>query len=153
GIACLTGNTASAENAVPYLAWRRIFSKLLKVDWPDITETSCQMASNLLQNWELGPLMNSVLPGLVEETSLVRGLSGRARTDATVNFLGEFIQSSAGESFVLILEDCHWMDSASWRLVERIAYRFPRALLVLTSRPHFESEELRVLRCLERFTE
>ena len=45
------------------------------------------------------------------------------------------------------------MDSASWRLVERVAHDFPRALLVLTSRPHLGGGELDALRRLERFTE
>jgi tetratricopeptide (TPR) repeat protein len=157
GIVTLEGDSVSAESAVPYLAWRRVFSRLLKVNWPNTAEvgrcSTAQMLPRDPQKRELGPLINSVLPGLLEETPLVRALSGRARTDATLNFLAEVIQGCAGDSFMLVLEDCHWMDSASWRLLERIARDFPRALLVLTSRPHFESEELGVLRCMERFTE
>ena len=156
-IACLAGDSASAESTVPYLAWRQILSRLLKVDWPVAGGTSrgsvAPILPNDLQNQELGPLLNSVLPGLLVETPLVRGLSGRARTDATINFLSEVIGDCGGNSFLLSLEDCHWMDSASWRLVERIARDFPRALLILTSRPHGERKELGALRSLERFAE
>jgi class 3 adenylate cyclase len=156
-IVCLAGDAASAEGAVPYLAWRRIFSQILKANWPSTAEkgrgSTAQMLPRDLQRSELAPLINSVLPGLLEETPVVRALSGQARTDATLNFLGEVIQCCVGDPFMLVLEDCHWMDSASWRLVERIARNYPRALLLLTSRPHFESEELGALRCLDRFTE
>jgi class 3 adenylate cyclase len=156
-IVCLAGDSASAESAVPYLAWRQVLSRLLKVDWPNAggapRGSTAPILPNDLQNRELSPLLNAVLPGLLEETTLVRGLSGRARTDATINFLSEVIRDCAGDSFMLCLEDCHWMDSASWRLVDRIARDFPRALLILTSRPHTDRKELGALRCLERFAE
>jgi class 3 adenylate cyclase/tetratricopeptide (TPR) repeat protein len=156
-IVCLAGDSASAENAVPYLAWRPIFARLLKVDWPNtaaaVRGSTAHTLPSYLKGRELAPLINSVLPGLLGETPLVSGLTGRARSEATLSFLGEVIRNCAGDSFLLVLEDCHWIDSASWRLLERIARDFPRALLVLTSRPHFESRELGVLRGVERFTE
>ena len=63
------------------------------------------------------------------------------------------IRRLAGDTFVLVLEDCHWMDSASWRLAERVANDFPSALLILTSRPCPDSIEIEGLRRLEHFVE
>lgn len=50
------------------------------------------------------------------------------------------LQHHVTSRFALILEDCHWIDSASWRLVLRLAQGFPQALLVLTSRPDSSAE-------------
>ncbi len=156
-IDCLTGDSTSAENAVSFLAWRRVFLKLLEVNWPSIAAQSCssKMHDVLadLAEPELAPLINSVLPGLLEENALVSGLSGHIRAQATLSLLSEVIRRSAGETFVLILEDCHWMDSASLHLVEQVVNDFPHALIILTSRLSFEGEELGTLRGLARFAE
>jgi class 3 adenylate cyclase/tetratricopeptide (TPR) repeat protein/energy-coupling factor transporter ATP-binding protein EcfA2 len=157
GITYLVGDSTSTDNAISFLAWRRVFLELLRVDWPAATTPPCPTFAHEiladLQEKELAPLINSVLPALLEETDLVRGLSGKTRAEATLNVLSDVIRRTAGDRFLLVLEDCHWMDSASWRLVERVARDVPRALLVLTSRPHLRGGELDALRRLERFTE
>ena len=94
-----------------------------------------------------------MVPGFLEETPLVQGLAGQARADATSSVLSEVIEAHATRRFVLVLEDCHWMDSASWRLLLRVAQDYPEALLVLTSRPATEVQEADALRRLGRFTE
>ncbi len=93
------------------------------------------------------------MPGLLDETPLVRSLSGQARADATSRVLSEVVASHATSRFVLVLEDCHWMDSASWRLAVRVAQDYPEALVVLTSRPTTDNQEFSALRRLARFTE
>ena len=45
------------------------------------------------------------------------------------------------------------MDSASWRLLLRVTQDYPQALIVLTSRPAADVQELSELRRLERFAE
>ena len=45
------------------------------------------------------------------------------------------------------------MDSASWRLVLRVAQDYPQALVVLTSRPVTDVRELRALSALEGYAE
>ena len=67
--------------------------------------------------------------------------------------LGEVLEAHATSRFVLILEDCHWMDSASWRLLLRVAQDYPQALIVLTSRPTTDVQEASALRTLPGFVE
>ncbi|AKQ67961.1 Adenylate cyclase [Myxococcus hansupus] len=50
---------------------------------------------------------------------------------------------------IIVLEDCHWMDSASWELVRRLVSDAPAGSLVLTLRPIPEQPPL----ALERLRE
>jgi hypothetical protein len=139
------GGAASADVAAAYGAWRPVFASLLSAPpegWADA-----------LPHPQFAPLLNAVTPGLLPETPTVSGLSGQARADATLRVLGEAVATLAGERVVVVLEDCHWMDLSSWRLVLRVAQDLPGALIVLTSRPIPETPELSALRRLAHFTE
>src|SRR5262249_19699253 len=102
---------------------------------------------------QLAPLINAVVPGFLEETALVNNLSGQARADATTTLLSDVIVARAGSRFMLVMEDCHWLDSASWRLVSRVAQDCPQALIILTSRPTIDFQELGGLSQLPGFTQ
>lgn len=152
---CLSGGAGSVEIAVAYAAWRPVFATLLKD--PDSSGTSSQAERRArlggIRHPQLAPLINAVVPGFLEETPFVQSISGQARADATSNVLSEVIAAHATNHFVLVLEDCHWMDSASWRLVLRVAQDYPQALVVLTSRPTADVQELSALKRLDRFSE
>ena len=154
GLCCLVGNAGSAEIAVAYAAWRPVFNQLLKAapgsaDGPD----DRRRRLGEIRHAQLAPLVNAVAPGFLDETSLVQSLTGQARADATSTVLEEVLEAHATRRFVLILEDCQWMDSGSWRLLLRVAQHFPEALLVLTSRPAAEVLEANTLRRLGQFRE
>ena len=151
----LSGGAGSVEIAGAYAAWRPVFAKLLEGLPSSVSASQAQRRAQLgsLRHPQLAPLINAVAPGFLEETPLVRSLSGQARADATSSVLSDTIAVHATSRFVLVLEDCHWMDSASWRLVLRVAQDYPQALLVLTSRPSVDVLELSALRRLEQFTD
>lgn len=152
GLSCLVGGAPSVDNAVPYLAWRPIFSALLQTaDGAPSAVIDGLLAR--MRHPKLAPLVNAVLPGFMEETEFVKNLSGDARADATSRILSEIIELRAARPIVLVLEDCHWLDSASWRLLLRIAQDCADALVVLTSRPAIQSRELDALRRLDTFLE
>ncbi len=158
GVTCLLGGAGSFEISVPYLAWRPVFAQLLESATAEGAQakSSGKHRGDLLRGLphpDLAPLVNAVLPGYLEETAFVSGLSGDARANATLTVLSEVIGYCAPSRLVLVVEDCHWMDSASWRLVLRIAQDHPSILLVLTSRPAKEGTELDALRRLDRFVE
>lgn len=140
----LSGAAASVEIAIGYVAWRPVFDALLP---------AASRHLGTIQHPQLAPLINAVVPGFLEETPVVKALVGQARADATLSLLSEVIGAHTSGRFLLVLEDCHWMDSASWRLVLRVAQDHPQALIVLTSRPTADVQEMRGLRLLDRFTE
>jgi hypothetical protein len=152
GLRCLSGGAGSVEIAVAYAAWRPVFSQLLEPS-AAAGDTPADRRRRLgdIRHAQLAPLVNAVVPGFLEETPLVQSLAGQARADATSTVLGEVLEAHATRRFVLILEDCHWMDSASWRLLLRVAQDFPEGLVVLTSRPTSDVQEVNSLRTLGRF--
>jgi hypothetical protein len=151
----LAGGAGSVEIAVAYAAWRPVFAALLQDPpaSPPASEAERRARLGDLRHPQLAPLVNAVVPGFLEETPITRSISGQPRADATSSVLSEVIASQATSRFVLMLEDCHWMDSASWRLLLRVTQDYPQALVVLTSRPAADVQELSALRGLERFAE
>ncbi len=142
---------------MPYAAWRPVFAAMLGDPQPSAPSTRGAASGPHRPRSAIRSsrrLINAVVPGFLEETPLVQSLSGQARADATSTVLSEIIAAHATARFVLVLEDCHWMDSASWRLVLRVAQDYPQALIVLTSRPVTDVQELSALQTrLERFAE
>lgn len=157
GATCLWGGSGSVEVSVPYLAWRNILSHLVETPiathaaQAGVSRPGDQLAG--LRYPQLAPLINAVLPGYLPETDVVRRLSGEARAEATLRLLTDVIGLRGTSRLVIILEDCHWLDTASWRLVYRVAQQFPHILFVMTSRPRGEVRELQLLRRLKRFDE
>jgi class 3 adenylate cyclase len=153
-IPCLYGAAGSMDIAVPYMAWRGVFSKLLEpAPAEDDSQAARRQRLGALKHELLAPLVNAVVPGYLEDTPLTRRLSGQARADATVSLLTEILATRASSGFLLVLEDCHWLDSPSWRLALHVCQEYPQACIVLTSRPGEEAEELAAIRHLERFVE
>lgn len=148
----LTGGAGSVEIAVPYAAWRPVFAALFE-DAEGPSRDECVARLSASRHPQFVPLLNTVLPGIVEDTPLVQGLTGQARADATCRLLSDVLAQSTGGRFVLVLEDCHWLDSASWRLVLRVAQDHPQALMVLTARPGADEQELNALRGVAHFSD
>jgi class 3 adenylate cyclase/tetratricopeptide (TPR) repeat protein len=152
GLRYLMGGAGSVEIAVPYAAWRPVFATLFDdPGGPTRDERVARLSAT--RHPQFVPLLNTVVPGLVEDTPLVQGLTGQARADATCSLLSDVLTQSTGGRFVLVLEDCHWFDSASWRLVLRVVQDHPRALVVLTARPGADEQELGALRGVAHLSE
>ena len=154
GIACLVGSASAVESGVAYGAWRSVFSAALPRD--PVTDGPAPETARLLaavRHTQLAPLVNAVVPRLLPETEYASGLTGQARADATLTVLCEVLKAHAASKLALVLEDCHWMDSASWHLLFRVAQDFPEAVILLTSRPGANNENLKVLRDTSGLTE
>ena len=147
-ITALEGISSSIETVTPYVAWRPVFEQLLDMDPGERVARFDRMPHP-----ELASLINSVVDGVLEESEAVARMSDESRAKATVNVLSQVIGQFAPERFVLVLEDCHWMDSASWRLLSRIVQDHPQALFILTSRPVSSVPELEELQQAEQYTE
>ena len=63
-----------------------------------------------------------------------------------VDLLVELVRASSAEPLAILIEDAHWIDSASALLVEQIAARLQRPLVVLTARPEAEHGGMASLR-------
>src|SRR6185436_18242034 len=63
------------------------------------------------------------------------GMDGDSRARTTRELIIMLLQSAAQLSpLFVVLEDAHWMDSASWDLAEQVIARVPRLLLLISTR-------------------
>lgn len=146
GVRVLRGATDPMETALAYHAWRPLFTALLLGEPSpliDSSEQAIQIRAQLApEELPLAPLLGAVLPqGLAEsagERSAERAPAGparAARAAQTNAYLAALIARRARSApLVLLIEDAHWMDSASWALVLELSQQ-DGFLLLLTSRP------------------
>ncbi|HMA36909.1 MAG TPA: adenylate/guanylate cyclase domain-containing protein, partial [Chloroflexia bacterium] len=138
-VAAVIGAGEAIEQATPYHAWRAVFSTLLGLDAlpddpaPRRVHVLAQLAAAPALV-PLAPLLNAVLPLELPETPVTRQMSGQVRADNTRELLLAVLQLRLRQApLVLILEDAHWLDSASWALAA--SGPRPGLLLVLATRP------------------
>jgi len=122
-----------------YYAWHNIFAELLGAT--DITDPDARLqqieVSLDKDERERAPLLGT-LWGQEWDNDLTKQLTGQVRADNTRELLLDILQKSARTTpLILILEDAHWLDSASWALllaVSRHAHDLP-ILPVIAARP------------------
>jgi ABC-type oligopeptide transport system substrate-binding subunit/class 3 adenylate cyclase len=152
GVTVLYGAGDSIERATPYYAWRRVFGQLFsdateEGAWPMLTDQGdprdstrrvlAWLQANVDPAWEpLAPLLNAVLPLDLPDNETTAPLTGEARAEKTRDLLLHVLQAVAAQAHTLIvLEDAHWLDSASWALALGVAQRVHPLLLGLATRP------------------
>lgn len=151
GLAILAGGGSSIDKSTPYHAWRPIFKELLELDaMPD--DPAGQRAHLLArleeqaapgdQHWlQLAPLLKAVLPLDWPENELTGQMTGKVRADNTHELLLHLLQQAVdqghrnGRPCLLVFDDAHWFDSASWTMARLVANQIKPLLLVLVSRP------------------
>ena len=128
------------DQVAPYQACSGMVADLLGVD-PDspaaqqIAQISGRL-SLLPEVAPLAPLLAALLPVAPPEDATLRALDAQARAQATRELLLALLASAASSSqSLLVVEDAHWLDSASWELLAQLAQRRLPLLLVVSTRP------------------
>lgn len=140
GISWLYGAADGIERSTPYYVWRTVFAELLNIeDLSDPREIRRRLAAELEWDPELPallPLLDSLVPVDVPDNDLTRQLTGERRANNTQLLLCRLLQRKASAArLVVVLEDGHWFDSASWSLALQVARDVRPLLLVVTIRP------------------
>ncbi len=134
-IATLIGAGDATEQSTPYHAWRSIFAQIFDLSTAYALDARIR---DLLGADEiaLAPLLNTVLPLNPPESQLISQLTGQRRAEATRDLLLRLLQRAVAQApQLLILEDAHWFDSASWELTLAASQRVRPLLLVIALRP------------------
>ncbi len=139
-IRTLTGAGDAIEQSTPYLAWRTILGQLLQWDsLPPDRETRRGVVMERLRSLSLesrAPLLNVVLPLDFPDNDLTAEMTGKVRADNTNEVLVTLLgQAASTQPLRIIIEDSHWMDSASWAFTQAVIRQVRPLLLVLVSRP------------------
>ncbi|MFL7837805.1 MAG: AAA family ATPase [Candidatus Promineifilaceae bacterium] len=140
----LLGAGDSIDQGTPYYAWRPIFQTIFDIgEATDQARYQDKMITKLPDDPEirqLAPLLNAVLPANFPDNELTEKMAGEARANSTrnllVNLLATTLEQSGG--LILILEDAHWLDSASWALAAQVHQLLSPVLLLIVTRPMVE---------------
>ncbi len=139
GFITLVGAGDAIERSTPYYAWRPIFGNLLQLDGiadPDLRRAQAlERLAIVPELLRLAPLLNSVLLLDLPENELTAQMSGQVRADNTRELLLRLLQASARlVPTLLVLEDTHWLDSASWALALAANQRVRPLLILMATR-------------------
>ena len=147
GVRVLAGAGDAIERNSPYHAWREIFMRLPAIDAAGDLEARRRAVLDLLgpdrEARELVPLLNAVMPLEWPATARTAGLSPQGRADLTRRLLVRLLQVAIGDApTVLVLEDAHWLDSASSALLLAVSRQAIPLLVVVATRPQEEQGAL-----------
>lgn len=149
GVRTLVGVAEEIEGSTPYHAWRAVFERLVGldgvVDRPSRRERALRRLRSDKASLRLAPLLEPLLALDLRDNAVTTQLSGEVRADNTNDLLLRLLgrEASAGPIMV-VLEDAHWLDSASWSLLLRARREIPGLLLVVTMRPIGDAESDRL---------
>lgn len=140
GIPARFGSGDAIERSTAYRAWRPVVTGLMGLDERSGLEDLRAVAERAIAghanaaSW--GPLLQAFLPVELPENEVTRSMTGSVRAENTrelvVHLLGTVVAQSP---LLVVLEDAHWMDAASWALAAAVLRRVPAALVVIAMRP------------------
>ena len=137
----MVGSADAVEQQTPYLAWRHILYDLVGIQDADDGPTRrekvmARLSATGADDLKLAPLLNAVMPLEFSQTDVTTHLEGPVRARLTNDLVARLLKDATAKTpLVLILDDVHWMDSASWALARTVSMKVAPALLIMASRP------------------
>lgn len=141
GIRVLAGSGSAIEEATPYLGWRPVLVDALDLDG---TAANAGARRRHVLRWfgsgsiplEDAPLLNDVIGLELPESEEISRLPDEVRAERARNLLVNIMAAAVGaEPALIVLEDGHHLDSASWSLVAAVRDRLPQSIVALGLRP------------------
>ena len=144
GALCLSGRADPYDQTVPYRSWRPVIAELFGLAESDSKEQGRAQVLEVLQGMgeraDLAPLLNAVLHLEFAETARTEPMSGKLRGEQLRQLLIVLLEREAqSRPLILMFEDTHWMDPASWTLLGQYSRAMPTAMLLMSFRPQAES--------------
>lgn len=162
GVGWIGATASEADRHVPYRVWRGLMAAVLAglaARWHQtvlqtvapraearVLHALVEQAGDAERRRELLPVLGDLLVTGLPETGYSASLSPEGRADALAELVAVLVGQSVGETgLVLAIDDAQWMDSGSWRLLERVCQR-SRGLLVVLGLHTLTSASRRLLR-------
>ena len=148
-IRMLIGGGDAIEKTSAYRAWRPIFNKILEIEEALAKTELSEKERNFIQMQivdklsevdpdlaRYAPLLNVILPVSIPDNELTLVMTGEIRAGNTRELLTRLLNHEAGKSpLLIVMEDLHWFDSASWSLLVDVQQKVRPVLLALNTRP------------------
>ncbi|MSP62261.1 MAG: hypothetical protein EXR72_18410 [Myxococcales bacterium] len=144
GVRLLSGGAHAVERTTPYFAWRAVFSQLFDVASKEEQAIQQRVVKERLaadpELLAVAPLLNVVMPMLdLGDSELTAHMSGAVRASNAHALLVRLLRDrSLAAPLVVVFEDGHWLDSASWALLKQVHAEAGQVALVLSTRPMTE---------------
>jgi len=145
GVSVLPGGGDAVETNTPYHAWRPILARLVGYGGDDTPPAALVRTALAALGDErlagappasLAPLLNAVLGAESSADDATARITGEARADVTHELILRLLQRAAGgEAVLVVIEDAHWLDSASWALLELMSARVRPLHVLIATRP------------------
>jgi predicted ATPase/class 3 adenylate cyclase len=137
GTQCLSGTADPIERAAPYHAWRSVFASLLGAEDAADPGARAERVLGALPELlrPLAPLLNLILGIEIPDSPETKRLQGERRTQVTRRVLLDLLTGAANRALMIAIDDGHWLDSASWALIQELSGRQLPLCIVLATRP------------------
>ena len=140
GIHVLGAAAEEIDAATAYHSWRSVFAQVFHLDvLPDLSDVRRYAVLGRLgfdaRLQQLAPLLNPLLRLDLPESEYTQQMDDEVRARNTQDLLLEILENTMPGPAVLVLEDVHWFDSASWQLTRHVGERLKSLLVVMTCRP------------------
>lgn len=118
----------------PYSAFHSIIKNLISIDSSDLGDNQNDQLQRIqLEFGSKTSLLNIVLNISLPDSEEVRGMSLSQRVSATHDFLLELISKKAlSRPLVILIDNAHWIDDSSWKLLNSIQEQSKRVLVLLS---------------------
>ncbi len=138
GTTIITSTGEEIESATAFYAWRPVLRQLFGGEGAE----GALLAFVASDPWldERKGLLAPMVSVSVEDSDLIAGMESELRGENTLRLLTAIVRGAprASAPFVIVIDDGHWVDSASWAMAERAVREIPALLLVIATRPFGE---------------
>ncbi|HEY9856748.1 MAG TPA: adenylate/guanylate cyclase domain-containing protein [Stenomitos sp.] len=142
GVRLLFGAADAIERSTPYFAWQGVFAQVLGLSsLEDPAARRAQVQQRLGDDPVVAPylsLLGALLNADLPQEELVAQMTGQARAETLRQLALHLLRAELPGPVVLVIEDAHWLDSASWAMLFAIYRELPGCLLVVAMRPPSE---------------
>jgi class 3 adenylate cyclase/tetratricopeptide (TPR) repeat protein len=139
-ITVLSSFAYEIENSTPYFGIRELFGQLFRADQrtpAELHQNLSALVAGIHPEWQrLLPLLTGILPLELPDNELTAQMYGDIRAGNLHTLLtGIFKMMAQAKAVLIILDDAHWLDAASWALLKELKEAVPPLGLIISYRP------------------
>ena len=140
GTTIISSTGEEIESATAFYAWRPVLRQLFGGEGTEAEEELLAFVTSDPWLDERKGLLAPMVSAAVEDSDLIAGMESELRGENTLRLLTAIVRGAplASGPFVIVIDDGHWVDSASWAMAERAVREIPALLLVIATRPFGE---------------
>lgn len=145
----VTGGGDPIERSSSYHAWRPIFNTIFQIEdllskIDSVDEARAAIEKQIVEKLNLidpdlaryVPLVDVILPLQIPDNELTSAMTGEIRGGNIRELLARVLSYEASQApLLIVMEDLHWFDSASWALLVDVQQKVRPILLALNTRP------------------